>query len=75
VVQERIAIPLEEYPDADEGSLRYRTMRTEISPYTFHPRTTAEVLARLSSNDLMNVKTGGGVVTTYVVRSQACAGG
>lgn len=68
VVQERIGIPLEDFPDADEGVLRYQTMRTEISPYTFHPRTTAEVLARLSSNDLMNVKTGGGVVTTYVVR-------
>src|SRR4029077_5464534 len=44
VVQERIGIPREDFPDADEGALRYRTMRTEISPYTFHPRTTAEVL-------------------------------
>ncbi len=67
VAQERIAIPLEDFPDADEGALRYRTMRTEVSPYTFYPGTVCECLARLSTNDLMNVKTGGGVVTTYVV--------
>lgn len=67
VVQERIEIPLEEFPDADDGQLRYRAMRTEISPYTFHPRTVCECLARLSSNDLMNVKTGGGVAPSYVV--------
>lgn len=67
VVQARVEIPQEAYPDADEGVLRYRRMRTEISPYTFHPRTTAEVLARMSGNDLMNVKTGGGVVATYVI--------
>lgn len=67
VVQERVDIPQETYPDADEGVLRYRPMRTEISPYTFHPRVTAEILARMSDNDLMNVKTGGGVVATYVV--------
>lgn len=68
VVQERIAIPIEDFPDAEDGALRYRPMRTEISPYTFFPHATCEVLARLSSNDLMNVKTGGGVVATYVVR-------
>ncbi|NDD29317.1 MAG: hypothetical protein EB084_13725 [Proteobacteria bacterium] len=67
VVQERVAIPLERYPELDEGVLRHRDMRTEISPYTFSPRTSGEVLARLSANDLMNVKTGGGVVATYVV--------
>ena len=67
VVQERVDIPQEPYPDHDDGALRYRPMRTEISPYTFHPRTTGEILARLSGNDLMNVKTGGGVVVTYVV--------
>lgn len=67
VVQERVDIPQESYPDADEGVLRYRPMRTEISPYTFHPRATAEILARMSGNDLMNVKTGGGVVATYVI--------
>ncbi|MBM3462017.1 MAG: hypothetical protein FJX76_07950 [Armatimonadetes bacterium] len=68
VVQERVAIPLEEFPDADEGTLRLRPMHTELSPYTFHPQSTAECLSRLSASDFLNVKTGGGVVPTYVLR-------
>lgn len=67
VAQERVQIPQEPFPEADDGTLHHRLMRTELSPYTFHPRATAEILARLSGNDLMNVKTGGGVVVTYVL--------
>jgi hypothetical protein len=68
VAQERVAIPTERFPDADEGRLRYRIMHTEISPYTFYPRSTSECLARLSGSDFMNVKSGGGVVPTFIVR-------
>lgn len=68
VAQERVALPTEPFPLADGGRLRYERMHVEISPYTFHPATVSECLSRLSASDFLNVKTGGGVVATYVLR-------
>jgi len=67
VLQERVAIPSEDFPDAEDGSLRYRRMHVEISPYTYLDGVTCELLSRLSASDFLNVKAGGGVVATYLV--------
>ena len=71
VAQERVGIPVEEYPEAEGGTLRYRPLRVEISPYSFHRRTVTECLCRLSESDFLNIKAGGGMVPSYVVREGA----
>lgn len=73
VAQERVEIPVEEYPEADDGILHYRRLRVEISPYSFHRRTVTECLCRLSESDFLNIKAGGGMVPSYVIRDGSFA--
>jgi hypothetical protein len=68
VVQERIPIRREVFPQFDEaGTVTMRDMLVDFAPYLFRGRMSG-YLTRLSATGLANVTSGGGQVPAFVVR-------
>jgi uncharacterized circularly permuted ATP-grasp superfamily protein len=71
VVQQRIAVRREEFPQHDPGvGVTMREMLVDSAPYLFRGRL-AGFLTRLSSTGLANVTSGGGQVPAFVVSPRA----
>jgi hypothetical protein len=67
IVQERIAIRREVFPQFDEdGVVSMRPMLVDLAPYLFRGRMSG-YLTRLSATGLANVTSGGGQVPPFVV--------
>jgi uncharacterized circularly permuted ATP-grasp superfamily protein len=67
IVQERIAVRREVFPQFDEsGIVRMREMLVDLAPYLFRGRM-GGYLTRLSATGLANVTSGGGQVPPFVV--------
>lgn len=67
VVQERIPVRREEFPQFDaEGRVTRRDMLVDLAPYLFRGRMTG-YLTRLSATGLANVTSGGGQVPAFVI--------
>ncbi|HTS87026.1 MAG TPA: hypothetical protein VMG41_00915 [Gemmatimonadales bacterium] len=60
IVQERVAIPAEPYPDFAGGSLRLQDRMQDTAPFVLNGRVVDGVLTRLSTAALLNVTAGGG---------------
>ncbi|MEW6283951.1 MAG: hypothetical protein AB1758_35390 [Candidatus Eremiobacterota bacterium] len=67
VAQERVFIPQADCPVAVDGGWKYLPFRLDFDPY-FFSRRMGTPLMRLSSNDMLNVKTGGQVAVTWVLK-------
>jgi hypothetical protein len=67
IVQERIAVRREEFPQFDEsGTVTMRDMLVDFAPYLFRGCMSG-YLTRLSATGLANVTSGGGQVPAFVV--------
>ncbi len=68
VAQERVALPMEEYPALVDGNLVFGKRLVDADPFIFQGRTVNGCLTRLSTVTLLNVTAGGGsVVPTFIV--------
>jgi hypothetical protein len=71
VIQERVPIPHEPYPDVFEGRLRFIDRMLDTNPYVFYGRYVDSCMTRLSTAALLNVTAGGGsTVPTFVVEQR-----
>jgi hypothetical protein len=69
IVQERIAVRREMFPQFDEtGRVTMRDMLVDLAPYLFRGRV-GGYLTRLSATGLANVTSGGGQVPSFVVNA------
>jgi hypothetical protein len=66
VVQERVAIPEEDFPVLAEGCLRFEPRKVNVNPFYVRGAETGAV-TRASRNSVINVSAGGGSVPTFVV--------
>jgi hypothetical protein len=60
VVQERVVLPTEAYPDFADGRLRFAERIVDTAPFCFHGSYMEGCLTRLSTDPLVNVTAGGG---------------
>ena len=67
VVQERVAIPEEEFPVFDpDGNLRFESLKVNTNPFYVGGARVGAV-SRVSRDSVINVSAGGGSVPTFVV--------
>ena len=67
VVQERVDVATEPYPSFDTGRLNIHERWVDTNPFVANGHAFGGCLTRLSTEPLVNVLTGGGVVPTFVV--------
>ncbi|HMP02661.1 MAG TPA: hypothetical protein PKD86_17155 [Gemmatales bacterium] len=68
IVQDRVRLPKEPYPDANDGALRIVDRMVDTDPYIIHGTYMEGSLCRISTEDLLNVTAGGGsTVPTFLV--------
>jgi uncharacterized circularly permuted ATP-grasp superfamily protein len=65
VVQERVTLPVEPFPVRDGNRMVMQDFYVDCDPYYFDGRM-GSVGTRFSAAAVLNVKTGGGVVPTFV---------
>ncbi|MDQ3744317.1 MAG: hypothetical protein M3444_08040, partial [Acidobacteriota bacterium] len=66
-VQERVATARETFPAlAPDGSVFFAEQLVDLDPLLFHGRV-GSAFTRLSSTELANVSSGGGMVPTYII--------
>ncbi len=68
VAQQRVPIPLAEFPVAKGKGWHYQQYRVDFDPYMFG-RGMADPLVRMSLGDVLNVKAGAQIASTWVLRS------
>lgn len=67
LVQERVATARETFPAlAPDGSVFFAEQLVDLDPLLFHGRV-GSAFTRLSSTELANVSSGGGMVPTYII--------
>ena len=67
IVQERVAIPEEEFPVFDaSGGLRFESLKVNTNPFYVGGAPVGAV-TRVSRDDVINVSAGGGSVPTFIV--------
>jgi uncharacterized circularly permuted ATP-grasp superfamily protein len=66
VVQERVAIPQEEFPIVEDGALRFERLGVNANPF-YVAGGEAGAVARASREAVINVSAGGGSAPTFVV--------
>jgi uncharacterized circularly permuted ATP-grasp superfamily protein len=66
IAQERVHIPSAEFPVAAESGWSFHDFRLDFNPYTFSTGV-GTPLIRLSTSDVLNIKTGGQLSVTYVL--------
>jgi uncharacterized circularly permuted ATP-grasp superfamily protein len=66
VVQERVAIPEEEFPVVEGGALRFEPLKVNANPF-YAGGAEVGAVARASRSSVINVSAGGGSVPTFVV--------
>jgi uncharacterized circularly permuted ATP-grasp superfamily protein len=66
VVQERVPIPEEEFPLADESGLRFERLKVNANPF-YVAGAEVGAVTRASRSSVINVSAGGGSVPTFVV--------
>jgi len=68
VVQERVALPTEDFPSVADGQLTFSKRLTDADPFIFQGRTVNGCMTRLSTVALLNVTAGGGsIVPSFIV--------
>ena len=71
IVQERIELPVEQYPVLSNGSVRIEDRIEDAAPFCFYGSYVDGVMSRLSTESLVNVTAGGGSsVPTFVVTTR-----
>jgi hypothetical protein len=66
VVQERVAIPEEEFPVVEDGRLSFEALKLNANPF-YVAGAEAGGIARVSRSAVINVSAGGGSVPSFVV--------
>jgi uncharacterized circularly permuted ATP-grasp superfamily protein len=66
VVQERVRIPIEEFPVVEDGALRFEPLGVNANPF-YVAGGEAGAVARASRDNVINVSAGGGSAPTFVV--------
>jgi len=66
VVQERVAIPEEEFPVVDGATLRFERLKVNTNPF-YVAGAEVGAVTRVSRSSVINVSAGGGSVPTFVV--------
>ncbi|MCA9790782.1 MAG: hypothetical protein KC910_03275 [Candidatus Eremiobacteraeota bacterium] len=67
VAQQRVHIPQAEFPVAVDNGWEYHDFRIDFDPYTFSTRV-GTPLMRLSGSDMLNIKAGGQMSVTYILK-------
>ena len=68
IVQERIELPVEQYPVLVDGKVRVEDRIEDTAPFVFHGEFMDGLMSRLSTESLVNVTAGGGSsVATFIV--------
>lgn len=68
IVQDRVNLPREPYPDLNSGRLQIVDRMVDTDPYVIHGSYMEGSLCRISTADLLNVTAGGGsTVPTFVI--------
>lgn len=70
VAQQRVPIPRAEFPVSEGEGWRYQEYRVDFDPYMFG-RGMADPLVRMSLGDVLNVKAGAQIASTWVLRTDA----
>ncbi len=69
VVQERVPIPHEPFPEFVDGKLKFSDLIVDFDPYIFG-KNVGGILTRLSGTGLSNVTAGGSSVPTFVIEDR-----
>jgi uncharacterized circularly permuted ATP-grasp superfamily protein len=71
VVQERIILPTEAYPDYIDGRVQFIDRQLDTAPFVFYGEFMEGCLTRLSTESLLNVTAGGGsTVPTLIIEKR-----
>jgi hypothetical protein len=70
LVQERVPTAREVFPElTDEGTIEFAEQLVDLDPLLFNGKV-GSAFTRLSSNELANVTSGGGMVPTFIISKQ-----
>jgi len=70
LVQERVPTARESFPALrDDGTFEFAEQLVDLDPLLFNGKV-GSVFTRLSSSELANVTSGGGMVPTYIIKKR-----
>jgi hypothetical protein len=71
IVQKRVTLPSEPYPDYSDGRVRIYDRMLDTDPYIWYGAYASGCLTRISTSELLNVTAGGGsTVPTFVIEKR-----